>query len=319
MGGETLVQSARNALYASMKDDQAIVVLGEDARSGGPFGLTKGLFADLGSERVRNTPISEASFVGVGVGLALGGARPFVDVMFDDFLTLASDQLFNQACKIHFMSGGRYSVPITLWTVGGAGTRWGAQHSQRLDGLLTSFPGLKVMSPSSPKMMYSSMREALADPDPVVVLVDRALLYSSVELPCDQGSPWEPRIVAEGESVTVVATGRLTHMAIEVAKRYAGEVEVIDLQRLSPLDVSTVVRSVNKTGKALLVHDEASDGGFTAGLAMHLYDQAYWSLDSPISHVTSPFTPVPAAPNLEDAFMVDAARIDVALRELLAN
>ncbi len=317
MSGETLVQAARNALAEMMQVDDSVMVLGEDVASGGPFGLTKGLAGEFGTQRIRNTPISEASFVGVGIGMALGGARPLIDVMFDDFLTLASDQLFNQAAKIHYMSGGRYSVPLTLWTIGGAGTRWGAQHSQRLDGWLSQIPGLKVLSPASPKMMYRSVKEALADPDPVVILADRSLLYSQAELAGDDGSPWEPRVVTEGESVTVVATGRLTHLALEVAAKHPGQVEVIDLQRLSPLDVSLVSASIEKTGRAILVHDETANGSFTSGLALSLYDCAYWSLDAPIVHVSSPPTPVPAAPSLEDAYMVSASQIESAIANLM--
>lgn len=139
MSNESLVQAARSALAETMQEDSRIHVLGEDVSSGGPFGLTKGLFQDFGSDRIRNTPISEASFIGVGLGLALGGAHPLVDIMFNDFITLASDQLFNQAAKVHFMSGGRYSVPLTIWTVGGAGTRWGLNIPKDLmDGSLKS-------------------------------------------------------------------------------------------------------------------------------------------------------------------------------------
>ncbi len=317
MSRETLVQAARNALSDAMAADLEVVALGEDVVSGGPFGLTKGLAVEFGTDRIRNTPISEASFVGVGVGMALGGLRPLVDVMFDDFLTLASDQLFNQAAKIHFMSGGRFSVPLTIWTVGGAGTRWGAQHSQRLDGWLSQIPGLKVLSPSSPRMMYSSMRAALADPDPVVILVDRSLLFSQAELPGDDGSAWQPRVVVDGELVTVVATGRLTHVAAEVARSHPGEIEVIDIQRLAPIDVLPVVRSLQKTGRVVIVSDETANGGFTAAVGLAIYDRAFWLLDAPVAHVSSPPTPVPAAAILEDAFMVGASEIERAVASLL--
>ena len=317
MSNETLIQAARNALAEAMKADPSVMALGEDVASGGPFGLTKGLSAEFGTDRVRNTPISEASFVGVGIGLALGGAHPLVDVMFNDFLTIASDQLFNQAAKIHFMSGGRYSVPLTIWTVGGAGTRWGAQHSQRFDGWLSQIPGLKVVSPSSPVMIHKTMGAALADPDPVVILVDRTLLYSQNALPGDDGSPWEARTISEGDKVTVAATGRLTHIALELARSRPGEIEVIDLQRLAPLDVTAVSRSVEKTGKLVLLNDEVSNGGFIASLALAIYDHTYWSLDAPIGHLASPPTPVPAAPSLEDAYMITAAEIERVVTETM--
>ncbi len=317
MSDETLIQAARNALAESMKADSGIIALGEDVASGGPFGLTKGLSAAFGTDRVRNTPISEASFVGVGIGMALGGAHPFVDVMFNDFLTLASDQLFNQAAKIHFMSGGRYSVPLTIWTVAGAGTRWGAQHSQHLDGWLSQIPGLKVVSPSSPQMMRNTMKGALADPDPVVILVDRNLLYARGEFPGDDGSPWAARIISKGERITVAATGRLSHMALEFAQNRPGEIEVIDLQRLAPLEVTAICESVEKTGRLVILNDEAANGGFISSLALAVYDRAYWSLDTPIGHLASPPTPVPAAPNLEDAYMITASEIERAILETL--
>lgn len=310
MSNETLIEAARNGLAEAMRADPGVMALGEDVTSGGPFGLTKGLSAEFGPNRIRNTPISEASFVGVGIGLALGGAHPLIDVMFNDFLTLASDQLFNHAAKIHFMSGGRYSVPLSVWTVGGAGTRWGAQHSQRLDGWLSQIPGLKVVSPSSPEMMRNTMREALSDPDPVVILVDRTLLYSRTALPGDDGSPWQARIVSEGNRVTVAASGRLTHMALEFARNRPGEIELIDLQRLAPLDITTVCKSVEKTNRLVLLNDEVSNGGLVASLALAVYDRAYWLLDAPIAHLTSPSTPVPAAPNLEDAFMITSSAIE---------
>lgn len=317
MSNESLMQAARSALAETMQEDSRVQVLGEDVSSGGPFGLTKGLYQDFGPARIRNTPISEASFIGVGIGLALGGAHPLVDIMFNDFLTLASDQLFNQAAKVHFMSGGHYSVPMTIWTVGGAGTRWGAQHSQRLDGWLAQIPGLKVLSPASPKMMFTSMKSALRDPDPVVILVDRALLYSQKDLPGDDGTAWLPRIVQRGDQITLATTGRLVHLAREVSATLPVSVEIIDLQRLSPLNVELICESVNKTGHLVLAHDEVATGGLVAALALAVYDKAYWSLDAPIAHVTSPATPVPAGANLEDAYIIDEIAIRKTIMETL--
>lgn len=319
MSNISLVQAARSALAETMQEDSRIHVLGEDVSSGGPFGLTKGLLQDFGSGRIRNTPISEASFVGVGLGLALGGAHPLVDIMFNDFITLASDQLFNQAAKVHFMSGGRYSVPLTIWTVAGAGTRWGAQHSQRLDGWLAQIPGLKVLSPASPGMMFHSIKAALKDPDPVVMLIDRSLLYSQKALAGDDGSPWQPRIVKSGDQITIATTGRLVHIALEVASTLPVAVEIIDLQRLSPVNVELICESVQKTGNLLLIHDEVANGGLVSSLALAVYDQAYWSLDSPIAHLTSPPTPVPAAANLEDAYLVNALSIRRAILEMIGK
>lgn len=308
--GDNLVQAARSALADAMEAEDAVMLLGEDVGTGGPFGLTRGLADKHGVGRVRNTPICEGSFVGAAVGLALAGGRPFVDIMFDDFATLASDQLFNNAAKIHFMSGGRYSVPLTIWTVAGAEGRWGAQHSQSLAGWFAQVPGIKVLSPSSPKMMYSSVLEALTDPDPVVLFVDRRLLYSRAELPGDDGSPWQARVIKGGSDVTVAASGSLAHSALEAAHAFPdGVVEVIDLQRLAPIDVSVIVESVARTSRLVIAHDEARCGGIAAAVASEVYERGYWSLEAPIQRVTCPPTPVPFAGPLEDAYVVSATDI----------
>lgn len=309
-----MIEASRTALGAAIAGDPRVVILGEDAVAGGPFGLTKGLADRFGTEVVRNTPISESAVMGVAVGLALGGRRPFVDLMFNDFSTLASDQLFNHAAKIHFMSGGRYSVPLVVWTIGGAGTRWGAQHSQRLDGWFTQVPGLKVLAPSSPSAASVAVTAAIADPDPVVVMVDRALLYSRQELH-PGGAPWRARTVLSGDRVTIATTGRLVHLAIAAARRVSVAAEVIDLQCLAPVDIEPVVESVKRTAKLMVVHDEAGSGAFASGVAAAVYRRAFFHLDAPIVTLTSPATPVPAAPSLEDAYVIGQ---DDVCRELCA-
>lgn len=318
MSAPTTIEAARAAIGAAMAGDDRVLVLGEDVTAGGPFGLTKDLAERFGTDRVRNTPISEGAVTGVGIGLALAGRRPVVDLMFSDFLTAASDQLFNHAAKIHFMSGGRFSVPMTVWTVAGAGTRWGAQHSQRLDGWPASVPGLKVLAPSSPRAAASSLEAAIADPDPVVVVADRALLYSRAGLPGDDGtSPWRSRLVRRGDDVTVAATGRLVHIALEAAAGSDASVEIVDLQRLAPLDVELVAESVARTSRLLVVHDEAGGGGIADRVAAAVGDAAFWSLDAPIRRVTAPATPVPAAASLEDAFVLSAEDLSLAIKELV--
>jgi pyruvate/2-oxoglutarate/acetoin dehydrogenase E1 component len=313
----TVVQAARAALAEAMAEDSGVLVIGEDISGGGPFALTKGLIEEHGPERVRNTPICEGTFVGAAVGMALGGAKPFVDIMFNDFLTVASDQLFNTAAKAHYMSGGRYSVPLTLWTIAGAEGRWGAHHSQHLAGWLTQVPGLKVLAPASPAMMAASMRAALDDPDPVVLIVDRPLLYSRAPLAGDGGSPWSPRVVRPGEDVTVVASGRTVHLALRAAEQVEASVEVIDLQRLAPLDVSSVVDSVSRTTRLVIVHDEVACGGLTTLVESAVRDNAFWSLDAPVERVTSPATPVPAAGVLEDAYIVNVDEVSAAIRRVM--
>jgi pyruvate/2-oxoglutarate/acetoin dehydrogenase E1 component len=314
-----VMQAARAALDEAMERHGDVYVLGEDVVDGGPFALTRGLAKRYGQHRVRDTPISEAAFTGAGVGLALAGARPFVDIMFNDFITAASDQLFNNAAKIHFMSGGRRSVPLTIWTLAGAGTRWGAHHSQHLDGWFAQVPGLKVLSPASPRMMFASVTAALENPDPVVLLVDRSLLYETTALPNDDASPWSSRIVRRGEDVTLATSGRLVHVAIAAAASLEASVEIIDLQRLAPIDVTLVLESIRRTKRLILVHDEVSGGAMTAMLEAAIYQEGFWILDEPICRVTAPTTPVPAAANLEDAYMVSTAGIARAVETLVAG
>jgi pyruvate dehydrogenase E1 component beta subunit len=304
-----------------MDADPDIVVLGEDVAAGGPFGLTKGLAERHGRERVRNTPISEGATMGAAIGLALAGRKPLVDLMFNDFLTLASDQLFNHAAKLHFMSGGKQSVPICIWTTGGSGTRWGAQHSQRLDGLLAAVPGLKLLAPSTPAMAASSLAAGLQDPDPVVILADRTLLYERWELPGEDGSPWRSRLVSRGDEVTIVASGRTVALALEAVARLGIDADVIDLQRIAPLDITAVIASVQRTSRLLVVHDEAAGGGVAERVASEVmsYEEAFWSLDAPVEFVRGAPTPVPAGPELEDAYRVSSASIEAAIQRLMTD
>ena len=316
----TYLNAARSALREALEGDDSVMVLGEDVAAGGPFGLTKGLVKVAGPDRVRNTPISEGAVAGVGIGLALGGKRPFVDLMFNDFLTAASDQLFNHAAKIHHMSGGRFCVPLTVWTIGGAGTRWGAQHSQRLDGWLAHVPGLKVLAPSTPAMAAASVHAALQDPDPVVVFADRGLLFRAGELPGDDGSAWRPRVVRRGGTLTIVTSGLLLHRILDVTDAMeAMDVEVIDLQRVAPLDIEVIADSVSATGRLLVAHDEHANGGLSLSIAARVQEVCHARLHGPIRRLTAPATPIPAAPALEDAYLISDAQIERAVRETVAG
>jgi acetoin:2,6-dichlorophenolindophenol oxidoreductase subunit beta len=317
MSSKTFIDAARKSIGTAMAADGRITVLGEDVTAGGPFGLTKGLVDTFGAGRVINTPISESSIMGVAIGMALGGRRPLVDLMFGDFVTLASDQLFNHAAKIHYMSGGQRSVPLTVWTTAGAGTRWGAQHSQRLDGLFAAVPGLKVLTPSTPAAASAALASALDDPDPVVVIADRALLYRRDQLPGDGGDPTLPRVVQSGTQATVVATGRLLFDAIEACRSSGVEAEIIDLQRTAPVRVNEIVDSVCRTRRLLMLHDEARAAGIASMVVAAVAEQAFGHLDGAPVILTSPATPVPAASTLEDSFLIDSSRIATALLELV--
>ena len=316
--GNNVVQAARTALDRAMAADERVMVLGEDVVAGGPFTLTRGLADRHGDERVRNTPICEYSFTGAGVGMALGGGRPFIDLMFDDFITVASDQLFNNAAKINFMSGGRFPVPLVVWTIAGAGTRWGAHHSQHLEGWLGQVPGLKVLAPASPAATERSVEAAFADPNPVVIVADRDLLFSRASLPGEDSSPWCPRVLRPGTDVTLLTSGRLSHLALEAIEGLDVSVELIDLQVIAPLELEPVVESVARTSRLAIIHDEAAPGALSSMIARAVYDAAFWHLDAPIAVVTSPGTPVPAAAVLEDAHMLGAEDIVNTVRGLVA-
>ena len=255
--------------------------------------------------------------MGVAIGMALGGRRPLVDLMFADFVTLASDQLFNHAAKIHYMSGGQRSVPLTVWTTGGAGTRWGAQHSQRLDGLFAAVPGLKVLTPATSAAAGAALSSALDDPDPVVVISDRALLYRRDEFPGDGSDPTQPRVVQVGTQVTLVATGRLLFDAIEASRSAGVAAEIIDLQRTAPLRVDEIVDSVRRTGRLLVLHDEARAAGIASMVVAAVVEQAIRDLAAAPMILTSPATPVPAASTLEDRYLIDSAGIAKALLEVV--
>jgi pyruvate dehydrogenase E1 component beta subunit len=317
MKTNTFIDAARRTIGAAMAADDRIAVLGEDVTAGGPFGLTKGLVEHFGPGRIINTPISESSIMGVAIGMALAGRRPLVDLMFADFVTLASDQLFNHAAKIHYMSGGRRSVPLTVWTTGGAGSRWGAQHSQRLDGLFAAVPGLKVLTPATSAAAGAALASALADPDPVVVIADRTLLYRRDELPGDGTNPTRPRVVQAGTAVTIVATGRLVFDAIEASRLAGVAAEIIDLQRTAPLRVEEIVDSVRRTGRLLVLHDEAAAVGIASMVAAVVAEQAFDDLSAAPMTLTSPATPIPAASILEDHYVIDVKRIGAALGELV--
>jgi pyruvate dehydrogenase E1 component beta subunit len=317
MSTNTFIDAARKSIGTAMAADGRITVLGEDVTAGGPFGLTKGLVDSFGTGRIINTPISESSIMGVAIGMALGGRRPLVDLMFGDFVTLASDQLFNHAAKIHYMSGGQRSVPLTVWTTAGAGTRWGAQHSQRLDGIFAAVPGLKVLTPASSAAAGAALASALEDPDPVVVIADRALLYRRDQLPGDGSDPTQPRVVQVGTQVTVVATGRLLFDAIEASRSAGVAAEIIDLQRTAPLRVDEIVDSVGHTGRLLVIHEEARAAGIASMVVAAVAEQAFRHLAAAPMILTSLATPVPAASTLEDRYLIDSARIATALLELV--
>jgi len=316
----TYLQAITATLAEAMRADPRVLVIGEDVAEGGPWGATAGLAEEFGTERVRNTPISEAAICGIAIGAAQSGLRPVVEIMFVDFVTLALDQLVNQAAKAHFMSGGQLTVPLVLRTQGGAGQRGGAQHSQSLEAWLTHVPGLKVAMPSTAADAAGLLAAAIADPNPVVFVENKTLYFRDEEFGDTVVPLGRARLVRPGRDVTVVALSRLVHEAVAAAEELAGEgieVEVIDPRTLVPLDLEAIVGSVARTHRLVVAHEAVAHGGFGAEIAAQVQEAAFDELDAPIARVGAPFAPVPFSPPLEDAYLPGRAEVTAAVRALL--
>jgi pyruvate dehydrogenase E1 component beta subunit len=313
----TYVKAINAALAAAMRADPSVLVMGEDVAEGGPYTATAGLAQEFGRERVRNTPISEGAICGVAIGAAQSGLRPVLEIMFIDFITLALDQLVNQAAKAHSMSGGQLSVPLVLRTQGGAGHRGGAQHSQSLEAWLTHVPGLKVVMPSRAADAAGLLASAIADSNPVVFVENKALYFKREELEEDPPAVAIGRAATlrSGGDVTIVALSRMVGEALAAAEQLASEgveAEVIDPRTLVPLDIEAIVASVMRTGRLVVAHEAVAFGGFGAEIAAEVGTAAFDYLDAPIERVGAPFTPIPLSPPLEDAYLPGAAEIRAA-------
>ncbi len=319
----TYLQAITDTLAESMRADPRVFVLGEDVAEGGPWGGTSGLVEEFGPERVRNTPISEAAITGIAIGAAQSGLRPVIEIMFIDFLTLALDQLVNQAAKAHFMSGGQLTVPMVLRTQGGAGQRGAAQHSQSLEAWLTHVPGLKVVMPSTAADAAGLLRSAIADPNPVVYVENKTLYFRREEIPADpERVPLgRAKVVRAGRDVTVVALSRLVHESLAAAGELSSEgieVEVIDPRSLVPLDLETIAESVAKTHRLVVAHEAVTHGGFGAELAAQVQAAVFDELDAPIQRVGAPFAPIPFSPPLEDAYLPGRADVTAAVQAVVS-
>jgi acetoin:2,6-dichlorophenolindophenol oxidoreductase subunit beta len=319
----TYVKAFTEALMQLMAEDENVLVIGEDvAHYGGVFHAFDGLLKTYGDKRVIDTPISEMGFIGMGVGAAARGLRPVCDLMFFDFIGVAMDQLYNQAAKLKFMFGGDVSVPLTLTTAGGAGLSAGPQHSQSLEAWLAHVPGLKVVLPSSPYDVKGLMVAAVRDDNPVVVVLNKRMLGSRgpvpeeiYEIPLGQANVLRP-----GRDVTVIALGRMVPESMTAAEELAKEgqeVEVIDLRTVQPLDSATILASVRRTNRALVVHEAVTFGGIGAEVAAQIQEEAFDYLDAPVLRLGAPFAPVPFSPVLERAYIPDSNRIVAGVQRLL--
>jgi acetoin:2,6-dichlorophenolindophenol oxidoreductase subunit beta len=311
----TYREAVRDALSRAMRTDERIFIMGEDiAEMGGSMGVTQGMLAEFGPERVRNTPISEIAIVGAGVGAAIQGMLPVVEIMYEDFLTISMEQIVNQAAKHRTMSGGQIKVPLTIRTQGGAGWSPGAQHAQQLEAWFVHVPGLKVVFASTPEDVRGLLWSSIYDPNPVLFFEHRTLYPIKGEVP-DEIEPiplGKAKVHREGTDVTVVATGRLVHEALKAAEQAESEdisVEVVDPRTLSPLDAPTIVESVQKTTRCVTAHEAVVQGGFGAELAAVVQHGAFDYLDAPIERVGAKFTPLPFAPVMEDYVVPHASDI----------
>lgn len=307
------LDAIRAALDDELAADEAVCLLGEDITLGGPFGATKGLVDRYGEWRIRNTPISEATVVGLAVGAGLVGMRPVVEVMFIDFITLAMDQLVNHAAKLRYMTGGALSVPLTIRAQFGATGGFGAHHSQSLEAWFAHVPGLRVFAPSTPADAYSGLRTAIRSDDPVLFLEHRALYWLRGERDDpDAADPWRAAVRRRGSDVTLIAWSRMVHTALEAAERLAADgisASVVDVRSLSPLDLDTIVDAARATGRVAIVHEAVSTGGLGAEIAARISEAAFGDLHAPVLRIGAPFVPPPAGPELEAMFVPSVDRV----------
>ncbi|MEO1986682.1 MAG: alpha-ketoacid dehydrogenase subunit beta [Martelella sp.] len=311
----TLSQAVNEALAEELRRDPTTFIIGEDvAEAGTPFKVLSGLVEEFGTERVIDTPIAEPGFMGIAVGAAMTGARPIVDLMFGDFLFLIMDQLCNQAAKIHYMSGGKLNVPLVVRTNLGATRRSAAQHSQSLHALVAHIPGLKVALPSSAYEAKGLMKTAIRDNNPVVIFEDKLMYNDKAEVPEEEYLiPFgEAAILREGQDITLVATSSMVQVALAAADILAKEgisAEVIDPRTIVPLDEETILKSVKKTSRAMVIDEGHQSFGITGEIASRISEKAFYHLDAPVLRMGAMDVPVPFSPALEDITVPTPERV----------
>ena len=321
----TYREAVRDALVEAMRADDDVFIMGEDiAEMGGSMAVTQGLLDEFGAERVRNTPISEMAIVGAGIGAAMAGMRPVVEIMYEDFLTLSLEQIVNQAAKHRYMSGGQVKVPLTIRTQGGAGWSPGAQHAQQLEAWLVHVPGLKVVYPSTPEDVRGLLWTSIYDDNPIIFFEHRLLYPVKGEVPAEiEPIPLgKARTIREGTDVTVIAIGPLVHRSLEAAKQAEEEgisVEVIDPRTLQPLDEDALVASVKKTNRVVIAHEAITRMGFGAEVAAVLQYKAFDYLDAPIERVGAKFAPLAFAPVMEQFLIPHAADVLAAIKRTVGK
>jgi len=327
MAEMTLIEALRQAMEEELARDDRVFLVGEDiGRRGGVFRATQGLYEKFGAGRIIDSPLAELSIIGIGIGAALYGLRPICEIQFADFIHPAFNQIVNEAAKMCYRSNGEWTVPLVIRAPYGGGIGGGLYHSQSLEAFFAHVPGLKVVIPSNPHDAKGLLKAAVRDPNPVVFLEPKKgyrLIKGEVAGP---GEILEPlgvaRVTRSGTDLTAIAYGMMHHYALQAAQAVAGEglsVEVVDVRTLLPLDKATLLASVRKTGKALVIHEDNLTGGYGGEIAAILADEAFTDLDAPIRRLAGPDVPaMPYSHPLQDWFMLNPEKIAAAMRELAA-
>ncbi|PLR81296.1 alpha-ketoacid dehydrogenase subunit beta [Bacillus canaveralius] len=333
----SMSEAINEAMTLAMRKDENVILMGEDVAGGaevdhlqddeawgGVLGVTKGLVQEFGRDRILDTPIAEAGYMGAAMAAASTGLRPIAELMFNDFIGSCLDEVMNQGAKFRYMFGGKAQVPVTIRTMHGAGFRAAAQHSQSLYGLFTSIPGLKVLVPSTPYDAKGLLLAAIEDNDPVIFFEDKTLYNKKGEVP--EGYYTVPigkgEVKRQGTDLTIVAVGKQVHTAMQAAEQVAAkgiEIEIVDPRSLSPLDEETILTSVAKTNRLIVIDEANPRCSIATDIAALVADKGFDSLDAPIKRITAPHTPVPFSPPLEDIYLPTPEKVIKVVSELLGE
>ncbi|HVA79211.1 MAG TPA: alpha-ketoacid dehydrogenase subunit beta [Candidatus Binataceae bacterium] len=319
----TYREAMRQAIREAMQRDPRVFLMGEDVgRYGGSFAVSKGLLEEFGPERIRDTPLSESAFVGAGIGAAMGGMRPIVEIMTVNFSLLALDQIMNNAAAIHYMSGGQFNIPLVIRMTTGAGRQLAAQHSHSLEGWYAHIPGIKVLTPATLEDARGMLWTALEDPDPVLIFEHGSLYNMEGDLAADAGAVDIDKAVVRrpGTDLSLITYGGTLDKAIRAAGDLAAmgiDAEVIDLRTLRPLDTATIVDSVTRTHRAIIIDEGWRSGSISAEITARIMEHAFYELDAPIERICTAEAPMPYAKHLEDAALPQPAAIIEAARKMV--
>ena len=322
MATKTVIEALHDALHGEMQRDERVLVMGEDVEEGGVFRVTEGFLADFGPGRIIDTPLAESLIVGVAIGAALNGMRPVAEIQFADFIHPAMDQIVSEAARMRYRSNGAFTCPMVIRAPSGGGIHGALYHSQNVEALFAHVPGLKVVAPSTPYDVAGLLRAAIRDDDPVLFL-EHKKTYRLIKGEVPEGDYVVPigkaNVVREGKDLSILTYGLAVHQCLQAAEAMAQEVsvEVVDLRTLAPLDKETILASVSKTGKALIVHEDNLTGGIGGEVAAIIAEEAFDYLDGPVLRLAMPDVPaVPYSPPLEERCLLSPEKIAAAIRKL---